>query len=251
MTIRVFGICSGAALERPTRSAAMARATRELLSGHTRNRTRTARTARRHTNMIIHGMIRIVGDPAGLARTLNALGTIRNVLGSVRLSHLKRLGIYSQPFSQWLVWWYIFMKLNKTLYKHSLSFDNSYKSDYIWIEDTRKLELLTDLERKQQISRLEHYGYILGQAKDNENPELVGVYHKLLKDLPIDETLTPENAEQRGYEFLGDTSYDREAPLAVMKSIIDSVEKKGYKLGQPASTMAADIYQGLYAPLKK
>jgi len=72
----------------------------------------------------------------------------------------------------------------------------------------------------------------------------------LLKQLPIDDSLTPENARSRGYEWEGNVAYDREAPLAEMQEIIELVDKEGYKLGHPLSKIASGILYGLYKSLQ-
>lgn len=69
---------------------------------------------------------------------------------------------------------------------------------------------------------------------------------KLLKELPIDESLTPEIASNRGLQWEQDVIYDRESPLEAMQELIDLVEKKGYKFGKPAGSKWPG--QGLYAP---
>lgn len=63
----------------------------------------------------------------------------------------------------------------------------------------------------------------------------------------IDQTLTPENATQIGYEWIQDVIYDPEAPAGVMSEIEELVES-GHKLGQPASS--AQNFVGLYAKFK-
>ncbi len=73
----------------------------------------------------------------------------------------------------------------------------------------------------------------------------------LLKQLPIDENLTPENAISRGFEWVGNVAYDREAPLEEMKEIIELVDIEGHKLGHPLSKLASGILYGLYKPLRE
>jgi len=72
---------------------------------------------------------------------------------------------------------------------------------------------------------------------------------KLLPELPIDYSLTPENAQEQGYEWVSDVMYDREAPYEAMEDIVSLVEEDGYKLGCTLSKMMADAMQGLYRPL--
>lgn len=143
------------------------------------------------------------------------------------------------------------MQLAKKHYQPGLTYQKAMELEWDWIMDLEKLENQSADERKSSVRFIEDGGYIVGQPKDENPITHVGIYRKLLKNLPVDETLTPENAESRGYEFVGDAMYDREAPLQAMQRIIHLVERKGYKLGQSASTIASDTFQGLYAPLKK
>ncbi len=73
----------------------------------------------------------------------------------------------------------------------------------------------------------------------------------LLKQLPIDDCLTPDNAPSQGFEWEGNVAYDREAPLKEMQEIIELVDKEGYKLGHPLSKMASGVLYGLYKPLRE
>ena len=73
----------------------------------------------------------------------------------------------------------------------------------------------------------------------------------LLKQLPIDDSLTPENAGSQDYGWEGNVAYDREAPLEEMQEIIELVDKEGYKLGHPLSKMASGVLYGLYKPLRE
>ncbi len=72
---------------------------------------------------------------------------------------------------------------------------------------------------------------------------------KQLPTLLVDHSLTPKNAEKRGYEWVADVMYDREAPYEAMEDIVSLVEEDGYKLGCTLSKMMADAMQGLYRPL--
>ena len=68
-------------------------------------------------------------------------------------------------------------------------------------------------------------------------------------DLPIDLTLTPENAKERGYTWLYDI-FDgmRNDPL------IQSMVQDGYKLGKASNTsyvVSAGVYQPLTAQTAK
>lgn len=142
------------------------------------------------------------------------------------------------------------MKLDKKYCKDHLTYDTATSQNYMWIEDMKKFELLSEIEVDVYIKQIQDYEYVIGQPAHDVTPELyIGLYKKLLPNLPIDETLTPENAESRGCEWVGDSFYDREGPLKMMGNIINLVSKDGYKLGGAAGTMGG--YQGLYATLKK
>ncbi len=61
--------------------------------------------------------------------------------------------------------------------------------------------------------------------------------------ITIDQSLTPENASQFGYEWIQDVIYDPEAPQGAMSDIEELVES-GHKLGQSVSS--AQNFAGLY-----
>jgi len=68
--------------------------------------------------------------------------------------------------------------------------------------------------------------------------------------LPIDTSLTPENANQRGYKWVADVAYDEteEIPPTLMKSFLDLLND-GYMFGcalHPVSNMD----KGLYEPIE-
>lgn len=132
----------------------------------------------------------------------------------------------------------------------SLTYQKAMELGWEWIMDVHRLELLTLEERQSSEKFIEDGGYVVGLPKDDV-PSYIGLYRQLLVNLPIDETLTPESAASRGYEFINNTIYDREAPVEAMQEIIDLVTDQGYKLGQPASVMGEDIFVGLYAPVEK
>ncbi len=87
-------------------------------------------------------------------------------------------------------------------------------------------------------------GYLLGKPKvlSDAPPsvlkELYGLYI-LIKtyeanetpDYNVDDTLTPQNAAQRGLVYLYDVYYSRGAPREINEKVIELVEKKGYLLG--------------------
>ena len=67
--------------------------------------------------------------------------------------------------------------------------------------------------------------------------------------LPIDSTLTPENATERGYTWLYDI-FDG----MISSPIIQSMVEDGYKLGKASETrylVAAGVYQPLQLQPKK
>lgn len=65
--------------------------------------------------------------------------------------------------------------------------------------------------------------------------------------IKIDKSLTPETAEFRQLEWIGDAVYDESAPDVVNQEVEDLI-KCGYLVGNPASN-ATDIYVGVYRPL--
>ena len=69
-------------------------------------------------------------------------------------------------------------------------------------------------------------------------------------NVSIDYSLSPENCKERGYEWTGDTIFDREAPEIANEDVL-ALLQKGYKLGMPASRGANDIFVGLYKPAKQ
>ncbi|HVZ12733.1 MAG TPA: hypothetical protein VG965_06920 [Patescibacteria group bacterium] len=46
-----------------------------------------------------------------------------------------------------------------------------------------------------------------------------------------DNSLTPENAEERGYKYIGEVIYQMDAPYETMKEVIEMVDKDKFKLG--------------------
>lgn len=70
------------------------------------------------------------------------------------------------------------------------------------------------------------------------------------RELPYDHTLTPESAKGRGYEFETHIPQD-DMPDEFFDEYMHLVENEGYAVGQPASSMGADVWFGLYAPIKK
>lgn len=141
------------------------------------------------------------------------------------------------------------MKLNKAYYKTEFTYEQAISKGYRWVMNVKKLELLSEDKQKSVIKLIEKNAYLICQPREQNSDDFVGLYQELLPDLPFDLFLTPDNSSEKGYEFVGEVKYDREAPIEAMKDITDLILKKGYKLGQQAGTMAQ--MQGLYAPLKK
>jgi hypothetical protein len=68
--------------------------------------------------------------------------------------------------------------------------------------------------------------------------------------IETDLTLTPENAEERGYEWVQDVIYDPEAPKGVMQDIEKLIKAKTHKLGSPASEQEKELFSGLYLKIE-
>ncbi|MEP7166402.1 MAG: hypothetical protein ABI758_00305 [Candidatus Woesebacteria bacterium] len=141
------------------------------------------------------------------------------------------------------------MKLDSTLIIPDLTYENAKVRGYVWIEDNKKLETLQEFERDAKIRQIVDYEYVVGApAQDDQTDKYIGLYIKQLPNLPIDETLTPESAEGRGYTWEADVTYDRENSKKAMGYIIDLVQKDKYVLGEPAGSSGE---HGLYSPLEK
>ena len=67
------------------------------------------------------------------------------------------------------------------------------------------------------------------------------------KVVEIHKEITPENAEQLGYEWIQDTIYDVEAPEEAMQDIGGLIESGEYILGSSASS--STTFCGLYRKL--
>lgn len=65
----------------------------------------------------------------------------------------------------------------------------------------------------------------------------------------FDLSLTPENAQSRGYKYIEDIIYNILVPAEVKKDILRLIYENGFKLGHP--TQLHKPYYGLYAPLNK
>jgi hypothetical protein len=71
-----------------------------------------------------------------------------------------------------------------------------------------------------------------------------------LLEMPIDETLTPGSANERGYTYELDLS--SLTPLELHDIFLELVEKQGFKIGQPKYRLADDnTDRGLYAPVER
>jgi hypothetical protein len=67
--------------------------------------------------------------------------------------------------------------------------------------------------------------------------------------IEADKNLTPENCQEKGYQWQQDTIYDPEAPKEVNKEFIELINK-GWKLGRSASIeLEKNNGVGLYKPL--
>lgn len=65
----------------------------------------------------------------------------------------------------------------------------------------------------------------------------------------VDTSLTPENCEEKGYEYWSDSIYDPEAPDEANQEFVELV-KKGWKLGRMASReLEKNGGIGIYKPL--
>ncbi len=73
--------------------------------------------------------------------------------------------------------------------------------------------------------------------------------HKIMNDIIVDFSITPENCESRGYEWYKDSIYDPGAPSGVNAEFMTLITK-GWILGEPGnrSTMQNGGI-GLYKPI--
>ena len=66
-------------------------------------------------------------------------------------------------------------------------------------------------------------------------------------DWPIDDTLTPETANERGYVWVNDVYYvSLLGDQTVLRDIVEMVTKSGYKLGRPVA-IPMDDGVGIYS----
>ncbi len=63
----------------------------------------------------------------------------------------------------------------------------------------------------------------------------------------VDLTLTPQNAEEKGYEYIDDVIYDKYNPNESVKDILDLINQHGHKLGKPSAQNDMGSYFGFYA----
>lgn len=69
--------------------------------------------------------------------------------------------------------------------------------------------------------------------------------------LPIDDTLTRENAQQRGYRWVCDVAYDptEQVPASLLKDFVGLI-KDGYKFGSAYHPLSNQD-KGLYEPISE
>lgn len=72
-----------------------------------------------------------------------------------------------------------------------------------------------------------------------------------LPDMPEDFSLTPENANEKGFEWMYDDFYnDGDILISTNFHTLRSLSDEGYKLGRSVSRMNAETQKGVYAPLQ-
>jgi hypothetical protein len=64
----------------------------------------------------------------------------------------------------------------------------------------------------------------------------------------FDPSLTPQNAEKKGYQYIDDVIYNQLNPSEAMIDILEFVRQFHCKLGTPANTMNLESFFGLYVP---
>jgi hypothetical protein len=71
-----------------------------------------------------------------------------------------------------------------------------------------------------------------------------------MTNLEVDDALTPDNCEEKGFQWRQDVIYDPDAPEEANQEFVE-LAKKGWKLGKSASIeLAKNGGVGLYKPLK-
>ncbi len=133
-----------------------------------------------------------------------------------------------------------------------LNVNNSQKLRFKWEKDIK----FPEKNMYDYYKLLNEKGYVLGKSKSARPIGYYGLYEPIEKEKPnkfledlVDKDLTPENANERQYEWIKDTIYDREAPIDAIGDLIHLVKDKGYKLGMPAGDER--YYDGLYAPISE
>ncbi len=132
-----------------------------------------------------------------------------------------------------------------TYEKHEHSFSNLNKI----LECASDLNYLVRGPNKLLIGNLKAI-FAYPHYKTQTLDEIIAEYTEEYPEFPIDNSLTPENAPLKGYEWISDVMYDLEAPEGTQDDIVDLIKIQGYKLGTPVTRMSAYNHQGLYAPLK-
>ena len=69
-----------------------------------------------------------------------------------------------------------------------------------------------------------------------------------IESLPIDTTLTPDNAHLIGYWWVMDVIRDDQGQIVGLEDIQHLVREEGYKLGQPVVNNPPFVPYGLYKP---
>lgn len=67
----------------------------------------------------------------------------------------------------------------------------------------------------------------------------------MTEKIEVDKTLTPENAKERGLEWVMDVIVDDEAPDDVIEDIVEMV-KDGKVIGMPAASNPENNIRGVY-----
>jgi hypothetical protein len=67
----------------------------------------------------------------------------------------------------------------------------------------------------------------------------------------VDSTLTPQNAKERGYEYIDDVFYNVYSLNDAFYDILKLIKENGYKLGTPSHQNDFEFFYGLYAPIRR
>lgn len=112
-----------------------------------------------------------------------------------------------------------------------------------------RLEWVSDQPIKETKNQTLNSELFLGHPK-NQSETHVGIYKKI-KLLPVDSSLTPENAKNRGYEWTKDVIYDPEAPEEAMGDLFRSLDE-GFIFGEPANiNTKQNGFIGLYRKIQQ